>query len=74
MGRNICFFSQGAIEFDKAVSLKTTEFNSIEEFYEARSSGNVVHKITVPVLFVNAADDPFMDINVRPCLGRGCLH
>ena len=55
---------KGAIEFDKAVSLKTTEFDSIEEFYEARSSGNIVHKITIPVLFVNAADDPFMDIKV----------
>ena len=58
--------ARGAIEFDKAVSLKTSEFATIEEFYEARSSGNVLHKIAVPVLFINAADDPFMEISAYP--------
>ncbi len=58
--------ARGAIEFDRAVSLKTTDFATIEEFYEARSSGNVLHKIAIPVLFINAADDPFMDIKAYP--------
>ena len=58
--------ARGAIEFDKAVSLRTSGFSSIEEFYEARSSGNLLQHIAIPTLFVNAADDPFMDINSFP--------
>jgi predicted alpha/beta-fold hydrolase len=58
--------ASGAIEFDTAVSLKTTEFKTIKEFYDARSSGFVVKDIAIPSLFINAKDDPFVDADYFP--------
>ncbi len=58
--------ARGAIEFDRAVALKTSSFATIEEFYEARSSGNVIGQLAIPVLLINAADDPFIDMRSYP--------
>ena len=48
-------------QFDTAVSLKTTEFKDIREFYAQRSSGSVVHRVQIPTLIINSRDDPVVD-------------
>lgn len=56
--------SRGAIEFDiAAVVPATQEFDSVNDFYRARSSGFHLEKICVPGLLINAEDDPFVMIS-----------
>jgi predicted alpha/beta-fold hydrolase len=56
--------SPGAFEFDKAAVVPATqEFDTVEDFYRARSSCFVLDQIETPGLFINARDDPFTNID-----------
>lgn len=54
------------MEFDECVVVPSTEFDSVHDFYHARSSVHHIHNIGVPTLFVNASDDPFADFETFP--------
>lgn len=54
-------------ELDEAYTRKVHEFNSISELYKWSSSVNYLERIEVPMVFINANDDPIVpDILLNP--------
>lgn len=45
-------------EFDEAITRISFNWPSVEAYYEGSSSSLVVHKVAIPLLVVQAADDP----------------
>ncbi|XP_065184510.1 monoacylglycerol lipase ABHD2-like [Sycon ciliatum] len=53
--------AHGMVTFDEYFSRRMWHFDSIDEYYSSESCGTIMHKVTnVPILFVNAADDPLV--------------
>ncbi len=53
-------------DFDNAATAVLNGFRDAEDYYERASSGRRLHSIAVPVLAIQAADDPFMTPAVLP--------
>eukprot|EP00794_Sanderia_malayensis_P014153 gene14153-15631_t len=47
-------------EIDEAATRHFTKYKSLEEFYEKSSSATYMHQLKLPVLMLNAADDPII--------------
>src|SRR5262249_46661682 len=47
-------------EFDDAITAPQFGFRDAQEYYEAASAQRVIDRIRVPMLFLTAADDPFV--------------
>lgn len=54
-------------ELDEAYTRKVHDFNSVSEFYKWSSSVNYLDNIQVPIVFINANDDPIVpDVLLEP--------
>lgn len=53
-------------EFDEAFIAPLYGFRNATDYYEKTSSIHQLHRIVVPTLILNAADDPFLDPEVWP--------
>lgn len=47
-------------ELDEAYARRVHEFTTISEYYKWSSSKQYFEKITVPMIFINATDDPIV--------------
>jgi hypothetical protein len=45
-------------QYDEAVSMRLHGFDSLEAFYAEQSCVHRLHQVRVPVMFLNALDDP----------------
>lgn len=48
------------IEFDELITAPTNGFKDARDYYEQASAVNVLHKVRVPTLLIQAKDDPFL--------------
>ena len=53
-------------DFDEAFIAPVYGFHNATDYYEQTSSIHQLHRIVVPTLILNAADDPFLDPDVWP--------
>ncbi|KAF0306306.1 Phospholipase ABHD3 [Amphibalanus amphitrite] len=53
-------------EFDASFVVKQFGFRDVEDYYTAASLNDKLHRIQVPLLGLNAADDPFIPFNGVP--------
>ena len=53
-------------EFDEAYILPQLPFDSVEHYYKESSSRNYLDEVDVPLLCLNALDDPFCDPRSLP--------
>lgn len=58
--------SQSLYEFDSIVTRALGRFKSTEAYYKSQSSIHAVGKIKVPLLSLNALDDPIVTIDAAP--------
>jgi predicted alpha/beta-fold hydrolase len=59
-------------EFDEALTVKMFAFRSTHAYYTQASSAAYVDGVAVPLLVLNAADDPISRADVRvPLLAAG---
>ena len=54
------FQSRTIREFDASFVVKQFGFRDVEDYYNAASLNDKLHRIQVPLLGLNAADDPFI--------------
>jgi len=70
LGRDVDYFSalksKDLGEFDECVTIKMFDFKSITEYYQTASCVHVMKQIAVPVLFLNAMDDPVVTSTCIP--------
>lgn len=45
-------------EFDDAITRVAFDWPTVDDYYQGSSSADVVHQVTVPLLVIQAADDP----------------
>lgn len=48
------------LDFDDLYTVKIHGFNSLDEYYNSSSCNNVLGKIDIPTMILNAEDDPFL--------------
>lgn len=53
-------------EFDAHFTSKHFGFEGVEQYYDAATLHNKLHKISVPLLCLSAADDPFQPLEAIP--------
>lgn len=53
-------------EFDAHFTSKHFGYNDVESYYRAATLHNKLHQITVPLLCLSAADDPFQPLDAIP--------
>lgn len=53
-------------DFDDRYTAPLHGFESAEDYWEKCSSGPILNRITIPVLIVNAKDDPFLGADCYP--------
>jgi predicted alpha/beta-fold hydrolase len=57
--------------YDGTIIVPMHGFSDVDAYYEAASSGRLLHRIEVPTLLVHAEDDPMVPgFTVRPWLAR----
>ena len=66
------------IDFDDLVTAPTNGFKDAHDYYEQASAINVIHKVKVPTLLIQAKDDPFLTKQCfpyfRPAFKNKNLH
>ena len=67
------FQSRTIREFDASFVVKQFGFRDVEDYYSAASLTDKLHRIQVPLLGLNAADDPFIPFKggFVPCKVQG---
>jgi len=50
--------SKTVYEFDEKFTIVVAGYGSVEEYYGAASCSQVLHRVAVPLLCINALDDP----------------
>lgn len=60
------FNSETVQHFDERFTIVVGGWNSVEEYYDCASCDKYLEKITVPMLFINADDDPVSPGCVAP--------
>lgn len=60
-------------DFHEAATLKATGYETLDEFYEAASSGNWMTEISKPMLIVNAKNDPLLGTKNFPKIENDLL-
>lgn len=58
--------SSSIYDFDEAITRRCFGFDSVKHYYDSSSSARALHKVTVPVLAINATDDPIADVGGAP--------
>ncbi|XP_047452282.1 monoacylglycerol lipase ABHD2 [Mugil cephalus] len=57
---NRLYTATSLMQVDDCIMRKFHNYSSLREYYEKESCVHYIHKITVPLLLVNAADDPLV--------------
>nr|CDS27814.1 abhydrolase domain containing 3 [Hymenolepis microstoma] len=58
--------SRSVREFDESLTVDMFGYKSVEEYYADASPASKIHRVRIPVLCLNAADDPFVPFQSLP--------
>ena len=59
--------SKTFFEFDDAVTARLHGFKDVNDYYSQASTKNQLRSVEIPLLIIQARDDPFMSADVIPC-------
>lgn len=60
-------------DLDEAYSRRVGGYDSLERFYADNSCGDRLQSIDLPMVFINARDDPLVPDQLLPVIRRHCL-
>ncbi|KAM3177478.1 hypothetical protein ACTXT7_004455 [Hymenolepis weldensis] len=58
--------SRSIREFDESMTVGMFGYNSVDEYYADASPATKIHRVRIPILCLNAADDPFVPFQSLP--------
>lgn len=58
----LCFQSKTIREFDSKYTIKQFGYKDVTDYYNHATIHNKIHKVTIPLLCLSSADDPFQPI------------
>ncbi|VUZ39767.1 unnamed protein product [Hymenolepis diminuta] len=58
--------SRSIREFDESITVDMFGYKSVDEYYTDASPATKIHRVRIPILCLNAADDPFVPFQSLP--------